>query len=217
MMPRLPALLLPLLLAACSGLLPPPPDGSYDPPAPQLAAPRGQSGGLYTPAGGWSLVADQRAYRVGDVLTVLLQETTQASKSAGTTMDKNSSVAVQPAVVLGSSVKLDASLDAQRKFDGKGTSTQQNTLQGAVTVIVQQVQANGLLLVKGEKSLTLNQGEEVIRLSGYVRAGDIDSNNQVSSLRVANARIQYFGKGALADAGNPGWLTRFFNSPWMPF
>ncbi|SCK17632.1 flagellar basal body L-ring protein FlgH [Vogesella sp. LIG4] len=208
---------LPLLLAACTGMQPPPGDGNYDPPVPKMALPHGQAGGVYTAAGGWSLIADQRAYRVGDVLTVLLQETTQASKSAGTTLDKNSSTSVQPAVVLGSSIKLDASLDAQRKFDGKGTSTQQNTLQGAITVVVQQVLPNGLMLVKGEKSVTLNQGEEVIRLAGYVRSDDIDNSNQVSSLRVANARIQYFGKGALADAGNPGWLTRFFNSPWMPF
>ena len=54
-------------------------------------------------------------------------------------------------------------------------------------------------------------------MSGYVRAADVDSDNRLSSQRIANARIAYSGKGALADANNAGWLTRFFNSPWMPF
>jgi flagellar L-ring protein precursor FlgH len=90
-------------------------------------------------------------------------------------------------------------------------------LQGAITVIVQEVLPNGLLRVSGEKTLYLNQGEEFVRLRGYVRAGDIDNDNRVSSQRIANARIAYSGEGALADANNPGWLMRFFSSPWMPF
>jgi flagellar L-ring protein precursor FlgH len=65
--------------------------------------------------------------------------------------------------------------------------------------------------------LTLNQGEEFVRLRGYVRAADIDADNRVSSLRIANARIAYSGQGTLADANSPGWLTRFFSSPYMPF
>jgi flagellar L-ring protein precursor FlgH len=86
-----------------------------------------------------------------------------------------------------------------------------------VTVIVQEVLPNGLLRVAGEKRLQLNQGEEFLRLKGYLRAADIDNDNQVSSLRVANARIAYSGQGSLADANTPGWLTRFFTGPLMPF
>ena len=104
-----------------------------------------------------------------------------------------------------------------RNFAGDSTSTQQNALSGAITVIVQEVLPNGLLRVQGEKTLTLNQGEEFVRLRGYLRAADIDSNNQVSSLRIANAQIAYSGQGTLAEANTPGWLTRFFVGPWMPF
>jgi flagellar L-ring protein precursor FlgH len=110
---------------------------------------------------------------------------------------------------------IDASAD--RSFQGDATSTQQNALTGAVTVIVQEVLPNGLLRVAGEKRLQLNQGEEFLRVKGYLRAADIDSENQVSSLRVANARIAYSGQGSLADANSPGWLTRFFTGPLMPF
>jgi len=65
--------------------------------------------------------------------------------------------------------------------------------------------------------LYLNQGEEFLRVSGFVRAEDIDAENRISSQRVANARIAYSGRGSLADSNQAGWLTRFFNSPWMPF
>jgi flagellar L-ring protein precursor FlgH len=76
---------------------------------------------------------------------------------------------------------------------------------------------NGLLRIAGDKTLTLNQGEEFIRLRGFVRAADIDADNRVSSQRIADARIAYSGQGSLADANSPGWVTRFFASPLMPF
>lgn len=180
-------------------------------------ASRGVSGGVFT-GEAVSLTSDSRAYRVGDAVTVVLQETTQASKRAGTSFSKESSAGVTPIAALGKTFgKTAIDLSAEREFQGNATSTQQNALSGALTVIVQEVLPNGLLRVAGEKNLTLNQGEEFVRLKGFIRAQDIDNDNQVSSLRVANARIAYSGKGALADANQPGWLTRFFNSPLMPF
>ena len=180
-------------------------------------ASRGVSGGVFT-GEAVSLTSDSRAYRVGDAVTVILQETTQASKRAGTSFSKESSAGVSPIAALGKTFgKTAIDLSAEREFQGDATSTQQNALSGALTVIVQEVLPNGLLRVAGEKNLTLNQGEEFVRLKGFIRAQDIDNDNQVSSLRVANARIAYSGKGALADANQPGWLTRFFNSPLMPF
>jgi flagellar L-ring protein precursor FlgH len=214
----LPLLLLPLLLlAGCASRVPLnlPPDDDRLP----LARPsaRGVSGGVFS-SDTVSLTSDARAFRVGDVVTVILQETTQASKKAGTSFNKGSSVAVAPLGALGKTfpkTAIDASAD--RSFTGDATSTQQNALSGAVTVIVQEVLPNGLLRVAGEKRLTLNQGEEFLRLKGFLRAADIDADNQVSSLRVANARIAYTAQGALADANTPGWLTRFFTGPLMPF
>ncbi|WP_313034726.1 flagellar basal body L-ring protein FlgH [Massilia alkalitolerans] len=180
-------------------------------------ASRGVSGGVFT-GEAVSLTSDSRAYRVGDAVTVILQETTQASKRAGTSFSKGSSVGVSPIAALGKTFgKTAIDISADREFEGDATSTQQNALSGALTVIVQEVLPNGLLRVAGEKNLTLNQGEEFVRLKGFIRAQDIDNDNQVSSLRVASARIAYSGKGALADANQPGWLTRFFNSPLMPF
>lgn len=178
---------------------------------------RGVSGGVFS-SDALSLTSDARAYRVGDVVTVILQETTQASKRAGTSFSKGSSVGVTPLGVLGKTFgKTGVDISADRSFAGDSTSTQQNALSGALTVIVQEVLPNGLLRVAGEKNMTLNQGEEFVRLKGYVRAADVDADNQVSSLRVANARIAYSAKGVLADANSAGWLTRFFTGPLMPF
>ncbi|WP_019918810.1 flagellar basal body L-ring protein FlgH [Methyloversatilis discipulorum] len=216
---RLIALLVPLCLTACASLehkAPPLAETDRLPPPvqPPLA---GAGGGVFQPASAWSLTSDSRAFRTGDVVTVVLQETTQASKAAGTTFGKESGVAMQPTVIAGKRFKTDVSVDAQTDFKGNSTSSQQNRLQGSITVIVHEVLPNGLLRVSGEKTLYLNQGDETVRLQGYVRASDISSDNTVSSQRVANARISYSGEGVLADANSPGWLLRFFVGALMPF
>lgn len=209
-----------LLLAGCASKVPlNNPQAVGDALAPPKTAPLrvGVSGGVFS-ADTVSLTSDTRAFRVGDAVTVLLQETTQASKKAGTSFSKGSSVGVTPIGALGKTFgRTGVDISADRSFQGDATSTQQNALSGAVTVIVQEVLPNGLLRVAGEKRLQLNQGEEFLRLAGYLRAADIDNANQVSSLRVANARIAYSGQGTLAEANKPGWLTRFFTGPVMPF
>lgn len=179
---------------------------------------KGVGGGVFTPVGHrGSLVADNCAFRAGDVLTVVLEETTQASKKAGTLLGKQTDTTVTPTLIGNATLNSRVGIEANRHFDGTSSSTQQNRLFGVLTVIVHKVFANGLLLVQGEKQLTLNQGDEFVRVTGYVRINDIDPDNKVSSLRIANARITYSGRGVLNDANAPGWLTRFFTSPWMPF
>lgn len=211
-----------MLLAGCASTFAPPAvrPGPFDEPPQVLrsAAPRGTSGGVFATDAGLSLTSDSRAFRVGDVVTVILQETTQASKSAGTTLGKDSGISVAAPSLLGKTFpKAGIDLSAGHSFQGDATATQQNALTGAITVVVQEVMPNGLLKVAGEKGVTLNQGEEFLRLRGYLRAADIDANNQVSSQRIANARIAYSAQGTLADTNTPGWLQRFFLGPLMPF
>lgn len=211
------ALSLAALLAGCAAPAPVAMADDSDRMPPQRLVRGGVSGGVFT-ADTVALTSDSRAYRVGDAVTVILQETTQASKRAGTSISKGSSIGISPLAALGKVYdKAAIDVSAERDFQGDATSTQQNALSGALTVIVQEVLPNGLLRVAGEKNLMLNQGEEFVRLKGFVRAADVDADNRVSSLRVANARIAYSARGALADANSPGWLTRFFNSPLMPF
>lgn len=209
-----------LLLAGCESpaLLVHKDDAAYAPPE-DFGMPPAETkgGGLYNANYNWSLTQDRRAYRVGDILTVKLDESTQASKQARTNFGKKNDVSIGIPEAFGHSVdKLSGSIDGNRNFNGNATSQQQNSLRGAITVAVYKVLPNGVLAVRGEKWLTLNQGDEYMRVTGLVRAEDIERDNSVSSQRIANARISYAGRGALSDANSAGWLTRFFNHPLFP-
>jgi flagellar L-ring protein precursor FlgH len=208
------------LLSGCQSfneMLPDEDSSAYQPPELDYSLPPASSGGLFRSGYSGSLLGDRRALRVGDILTVVLDESTQSSKSAGTSFGKSSSIELPVPTVLGKGFdQLQTAASAERDFDGSAKSSQQNTLQGAIAVTVHQVLPGGVLLVKGEKALRLNQGDEYIRLVGLVRVDDINRNNQISSQNVANARISYAGRGVLNDSNSAGWLTRFFSHPLFP-
>ncbi|GEM75222.1 flagellar basal body L-ring protein FlgH [Vibrio sagamiensis] len=211
-----------VLLVGCAGreeFIPPEPNAQeYAPPVLDYTLPETKSGSLYRHQYTMTLFQDRRAYRVGDVLTVQLSEETKSSKKAGTQFGKSSGVDFAvPTIGNKTFDDFGVSLDASRNFDGRASSSQGNKLQGAITVTVHEVLPNGVLRISGEKWLRLNQGDEFIRLTGIVRVDDINRSNQVSSQRIADARITYSGRGALSDSNAAGWLTQFFNSPWVPF
>lgn len=181
------------------------------------------TGSLYKT--GWSngLYSDTKARRVGDIITVLLQESTQASKSAKTETKKETDATLSPLVGLngaaptigGNALQLGMESDSQFKGDAK--ANQSNSLNGQISVHVMRALPNGNLIIRGEKWLTLNTGQEFIRLTGIVRAEDISAENTVASTRVANARISYSGKGSMAEAQEAGWLSSFFMSSMWAF
>ena len=182
-----------------------------------------QNGSIYSASQGMALFEDQKARNVGDVLTILLVETTTAKTSAATNTAKDTSSSVGAPTIFGMPVSvngtaiLSADLDSSHKFAGSGDSSQSNTLQGNVTVTVIGRQPNGNLIVRGEKNLKLNQGSEFVRIEGVVRPADISPDNTIPSSRVADARISYTGEGTLAESNSKGWLARFFSSPLWPF
>jgi flagellar L-ring protein precursor FlgH len=180
-------------------------------------------GAIYAAQRPASLFEDPKARRTGDLLTIRLQESTNASKSSSTGTEKTSeldmpgpTIAGRPVTANGTPI-LGASIDGARKFSGKGSSTQQNQLEGSITAVVVDVLPNGNLVLEGEKWLRLNQGDEMIRVRGIVRPFDVLPDNSVPSDRIADARISYAGRGALADSNAQGWLSRFFNSPLFPY
>lgn len=213
-----------VLLPACSTTPPPKPDPEFVAVRPAVAVPPPpQNGAIYQAGYGMSLFSDPIAKHVGDVITILLQENTSARKSASTSTSKASEIDFPSPTLFGGLTTyrgqeiLQASLDADRTFEGEGDSAQSNSLSGRITVTVAEVLPNGNLMVQGEKRLTLNEGSEHVRFSGIVRPQDIRSDNSVLSTQVADASIVYGGTGALADANRQGWLMRFFNSPLWPF
>lgn len=180
-----------------------------------LPTPEYADGSLYTVETGITLFEDLRARRVGDVLTVVLTERTDASKSASTTTAKDTSFNLEPLPLAGQTIDTTA-LDSGKEFEGTGNSVQNNRLTGSITVTVTQVLGNGLMRIQGQKWITINQGREYLSIQGLVRSQDVRADNSVFSTQIANARIGYSGTGALADANREGWLTRLFGSVLSP-
>ncbi|MGS2724143.1 flagellar basal body L-ring protein FlgH [Porticoccus sp. GXU_MW_L64] len=191
----------------------------------EYLAPAPQDGAIYQSGYELAFFEDIKAHRVGDTITVLLSEQTSAEKSSATSLDRTSSTTINgPNVnVLGSTpsvngrFNLGADLDSQHDFSGAGSSNQSNSLSGSVTVTVARVLPNGNLVIRGEKWIEINQGQEFIRIQGMVRPVDVSSGNTVLSTQVANARISYSGKGQMADTNRMGWLAKFFLGPLWPF
>ena len=199
-----------------------PGDPSFAPAPPQsLVAPVPVDGSIYASAEGFSLYGDRTAHRVGDILTVVLQERTQSSKSSETETTKDSEVAINEANILGTNLSLkNLSLatnpSVERSATGEVEADQSNSLTGNISVTVSDVLPNGLMRIRGEKWLTLTKGDEYIRVSGLVRPEDVSENNTILSTKIADARFSYSASGEFSDVHRQGWLTRFFNSEWFP-
>ncbi|MBH9394978.1 flagellar basal body L-ring protein FlgH [Pseudomonas aeruginosa] len=216
-------------LGGCVNPPPKPNDPYYAPVLPRTPLPAAQNtGAIYQAGFEQNLYDDRKAFRVGDIITITLNEKTQASKKANSDIQKDSKTKMGLTSLFGSGMTTnnpigggDLSLSAEyggsRDAKGDSQAGQSNSLTGSITVTVAEVLPNGILSVRGEKWMTLNTGNELVRIAGLVRADDIATDNTVSSTRVADARITYSGTGAFADASQPGWLDRFFLSPLWPF
>jgi len=200
-----------------------------------VAVPQQEShdGTIFNVSNNISLFEDYRARRPGDILTVQLQEQTDAEKETETTISKNNNNSISNPTIFGTTPQFNLpsqlplantkdntlafNLESDSDFSGQGDSDQSNKLTGNISVSVVEVLANGNLMIRGEKIITINQGNEYIRISGMINPRDIDANNSISSKRVADAQISYVGDGATNDANVMGWLSRFFISALMPF
>ncbi|MDJ0793398.1 MAG: flagellar basal body L-ring protein FlgH [Woeseiaceae bacterium] len=200
------------------------PENSYEPPRPaEPVYGTPTPGAIYNNGADVRLFEDRKAGRVGDILTVRLQESTNASKNSATSTSKATDVELANPVVSGTNITTNGiplfqgTLSGDSTFDGEGSSSQSNSLLGDITVTVVERLPNGNLRIRGEKWVTLNQGREFIRLSGIIRPDDIEPDNSLYSYRIADAQITYSSKGVLADANRMGFISRFFNSVFHPY
>lgn len=214
------------------------PDPAYAPALPLAPVSAALNNGAIYQAGiGISLYEDSKARHVGDTLTIVLTESTNASKNATTATKKENAIDLQSPTLLGTTPQfnlaggklgrlvplqsttnntLAVNANTSQDFSGSGSSSQSNSLTGNIAVTVAKVLSNGNLEVRGEKIIAINEGDEYVRLSGIVRPQDILPDNTVLSTNIANARITYGGHGAVADSSSHGWLSRFFLKLW-PF
>ncbi len=183
------------------------------------------SGSLFNARYSSLMVSDRRAYRLGDILTIELEGTTNISMGGGSSTNKSATVSIpdptllgrSSASILGSGWSLASDIQPTREYGGTTSSSRNNRLEGSVAVKVVEVLYNGTLRIEGNKWLTINSGREQIRISGLVRPEDISTDNKVSSERIAEARVDYVALGDNANAHEPGWFTKMLNSPFFPF
>jgi flagellar L-ring protein FlgH len=185
--------------------------------APTLAPPTvtwRDNGAIFQASAGYApLTSGARASMVGDVLTIALVERTAATKSSSQTTDRSGSIGLTPPAtgLLNLFAPSDIGASGTNAFKGQGQTAQSNALSGEITVTIAAVYPNGTMLVRGQKLVTLNRGDEYVQVSGIVREADIGSDNRVLSTRIADAKITYTGKCEMARASRQGWLQRFFS------
>ncbi len=183
--------------------------------------PKIATGGIYSNRQSDAWFGRGRNYQVGDIITVLLNESTQAARTQNTDVSREAKNNL-PSGMSTKVGKMSPFLegidlnDNKTSSTGKGKADQQASLSGSVAVTVVEILANGNLVIRGEKKLGLSEGTEVIQVSGVIRPEDIGPNSTVQSRRLANAQIAYRGSGDLANATKAGWGTSFMHKYW-PF
>jgi len=170
---------------------------------------------------------DGRAWRPMDLLTIVISERAEGTKEADTETKSKSSVSASIENLLGLEDKIDnihpeVALDTlisaatTNDFKGEGETTRKGTLRATISAMVVEVLPSGILRIEGQKIIAVNNEEQVLVLSGLVRPRDIDSANQIDSSKVADMRIDYYGRGTVGEAQYGGWLGRMMRVLW-PF
>lgn len=216
-----------LALSACRATgRPPMPAAVVTPPPQERLAPELNPGSLFDPDGAQMLFADARAKRVGDIVMIKVMETTLAKNKASTIADKDGSLNLGVESFLGQSTLplIPGSLGStplvktgsKSKFDGDGETKRESSLMTMVAARVTRVLGNGLMEVVGARETRVNGETQIVLVQGVIRDRDIDADNTIRSTNMAEARIELYGEGILAEKQRPGWLTRILENVW-PF
>jgi flagellar L-ring protein precursor FlgH len=182
------------------------------------------SGSLWQ-ASSSGVAEDLKARRRGDIITVLISENASASKQASTDTSRKSNISGGINNLLGLErtpiknwMDLANLLNASNasSYAGSGSTSRQETLTATISAKVVDVTSNGNLMIEGRRNVKVNNEDQIIVLTGTVRSRDVNSDNTVSSSVIADARINYSGKGVVSDRQSPGWLMNVLDKIW-PF
>ncbi len=165
----------------------------------------------------FSLYTDKKAKKMEDIVTVLIVEEAQAKNDTRTETDVESNVnfnlAPGQGVLQNVVPGIGFGVGNEADYDGRGKTSRLGQVKAKVSARIVAVYDNGNLLIEGNKEVEINNETEMIRVSGIIRPEDVDFDNTIYSFKIADARIQYTGKGDSQNAHRPGFLTRFFN--WL--
>lgn len=162
-----------------------------------------------------SLFADEKAAHVGDVITILVIETSSASNDAKTATSRESDISLSGSGKVGSKGLPDASMNigTGNKFSGEGATSSSGSVRAKISARVDSVLANGSLFINGSRTISVNGEDQIIRIAGIVRPSDIQPDNSIYSYNIADATIVFEGNGMIERAQGPGWLTKLFH--WL--
>ena len=203
-----------LLLGACGPIGGGPASGFASAAPPPAPLPPAANGAIFQPAHGYSALHEGlRARRIGDLVTIVLVESIDSSKSTSAQTGRDGSAGITPPSAGPLSFLNPEALKAaaQSSFKGQGNASQRSSLSGAIAATIAEVRPNGTALVTGEKQMSFSQGREWVQFAGTLRLADVDGDNRILSSQIADARIIYSGNGAIQRASRPGWLSKFFS------
>ncbi|WP_085444874.1 flagellar basal body L-ring protein FlgH [Magnetofaba australis] len=188
--------------------------------APEVMAPN--KGSIWQSAQRNALFTDNKARSVGDILTVNIAETINATKSSNTTLSKNDESKTSLGGLFGLTAALQAgglskftdsaTIKSENTHEGEGEVTRSGNFTGSIACVVTEVLPNGYFRIEGRRDITLNNDNEFIILSGIVRPDDISPDNSISSQMIADARIEFSGEGDISNQQKPSWTYQLLTA-----
>ncbi len=162
-----------------------------------------------------SLFSDQKAIQVGDAITIIIVEASQASNDATTTTGRSSTISVDASGTVNNKAipGINGGVGTKNDFSGSGSTKTTGMIQTKLSAMIDSVYANGNLRIKGSRKIVINGEEQTITITGIVRPSDIMSNNTVFSTNISEAEIVFAGDGAIASSQKPGLFTKIFH--WL--
>ncbi|MFO7445042.1 MAG: flagellar basal body L-ring protein FlgH [Ignavibacteriaceae bacterium] len=162
-----------------------------------------------------SLFSDLKANRIGDAVTIIVVESSQASNNAETSAGKRSDLGLNVSGKLDKTAlpDIDMNMGTNNDFNGSGSTKASGMIRTKISATIDSVFQNGNMLLRGKKKISINGEEQTIAIRGIIRTSDIMSDNSVYSYNISEAEIVIEGSGLIDNAQSPGWLTKFFH--WL--
>lgn len=162
-----------------------------------------------------SLFSDQKANRLGDAVTIIVVESSQASNNAETKTGRTSALGFTGNAVIGKNNLPGASINigSDNNFEGTGSTKTSGLIKTKISATIDSVLKNGNLVIKGSRKIVINGEEQMISIKGIIRTADINADNSILSYNISEAEILFEGSGMINDSQKPGWLTKIFH--WL--
>lgn len=182
-----------------------------------------QNGSLFQASDVPSLFTDTKALRKNDIVTIVVSESSKADKSAESSVGRKSSLSAKADhSALGMKSLMNESADSVYSLSGEsaldwsgsGKTSRSGSLSGTITAVIKEVLPNGNFQIEGKRIITVNNEEQIMTLTGIIRPEDISGANTINSTKIANAKIEYSGRGIINDVQHPGWFARIFAWIW---